>query len=322
MSQQFDIAPHERVLITGGTGSLGHALVEALTKQHPEHLLRLLSRDEKKQYDMRRRWPHLDYQLGDIRDPHAVARAVRDVQVVIHGASLKYVDVSEVQPTEYITTNVLGTLNLIAAIEHEGGVRRCVGISSDKACRSVNSYGHTKALLEKVFIESHLHRGERSETVYTVCRYGNVVGTRGSVIPFWSQCRKENRALPLTDGTMTRFFFTLPEALDLIACALRVPGGTIVSLPMRACTLRDLAEAMATEAGIVERGKRPGEKVHEELLSADEMARVQLVDDETGQKFFYRPLDQAQAEPREAYTSQTAPRLDGDQLRALVKEWL
>lgn len=305
----------ERVLITGGTGSLGTRLVEVLSNRL-DVSVRVFSRDEKKQYDLRRRFPQVEYQLGDVRDPAAVSDAVRDVDVVVHCASLKYVDISERQPSEYVLTNTVGTLNVINAVLAEKTVRRCVGISSDKACRPVNAYGMTKALLEKLFHEAGRRGGRSSVTVFTVARYGNVIGTRGSVVPFWREQRLLRVPLPITDPQMTRFLFSLEEAVDLVDFALTQDEGAVISKAMAAATLGDMANAMQT-AGTIIVGRRLGEKIHEELLSEEEMARTQKV----GEFFVYRP-NLPPGPPVQAYTSQHAQRLTGEALHTLLQEYL
>lgn len=303
----------ERVLLTGGTGSLGTRLVEALSNR-PDIAVRVFSRDEKKQYDLRQRFPQVDFRLGDMRDYSAVWHAVQGVDMVIHCASLKYVDISEQQPSEYIQTNVVGTMHLLEAVQQTKTVRRCVGISSDKVVHPVNTYGLTKALLEKLFLEA-AHQ-KNCGTIFTVARYGNVLGTRGSVIPFWREHRQLRVPLPITDPQMTRFFFTLDEAVGLIDFALTQDTGTVTSKAMAAATLGDVANAMQT-AGTIIVGRRPGEKIHEELLSEEEMARTQGI----GEFFLYRP-DLPPGPPAQAYTSEHARRLTGEALSILLKEYL
>lgn len=371
----LDILAGKRVLCTGGTGSLGNGLAPHLEKcAH----VRIFSRDEKKRYDMMQRFPDFEYMLGDMRDLPAVRNAVRGIDYIIHAASLKYVDVSEQQPGVYISTNIVGTQNLIAAVQEERTVTHCVGISSDKACWPIaNVYGMTKALLEKLFMEAHKQRpeiscygvqsngtGSRSDrshlddlltfsaigigadpawkqTKFTVARYGNVVGTRGSVVPFWAELRKKGEPLPVTDPYMTRFFFTLDEAIELIDFAFHTPSGRIVSKAMRSCTLQQLALAMQTK-GLRAIPKRPGERIHEALLSSDDMARTINVGGyldygpvQPGEvdlatvpsvavatHFVFNPFAEAKIGIHPAYTSETAERLTKDELRELLKEWL
>ena len=311
------IRPGERVLVTGGTGSLGHALTDALLASHA--VVRVYSRDEKKQYDMGKLFPDVEYVLGDIRCGESVRDAVRDVDVVIHGASLKYVNIGELQPLEYVRTNVDGTLHLLDAVLAEGSVRRCVAISSDKACLPVNTYGMTKAILEKLCLEGARRRGSKIKTVFNVARYGNVVGTRGSVIPFWAEQIEQGLPLPVTDPDMTRFFFTMAEAVELIDMALVLPEATVTSKRMRSCTVGDLAAAMRSDlpdgASPVEVvGPRPGERRHEMLLSSDEMARTRVV----GDFFVFTPGSDPTPGAFDSFDSFGAERLSPQDLAALL----
>jgi UDP-N-acetylglucosamine 4,6-dehydratase len=301
----------ERVLITGGTGSLGQVLTARCLEAGAK--VRIFARDEKKQYDMSREFPDAEYVLGDIRDAAVVRDVVRDVDVVIHGASLKYVNISEIQPTEYVKTNVLGTINLMDAIVAEGGIRRAVGISSDKACLPVNAYGMTKALLEKLMLEGSRRMGEDHDTVFTVARYGNVLGTRGSVVPFWRERVANGLTVPVTNPEMTRFFFTIQEATDLIDLCLMSDNGLIVSKRMNACTLADLAEVMRGDSSVEVVGERPGEKHHEQLLSYDEMSRTT----QQGDFFLYAP-DVPMFQDGQEFTSENAPRLSQAEISELL----
>lgn len=318
------ITPGERVLVTGGTGSLGHALTERLLATGAK--VRIFSRDEKKQYDMAKLYPECEYHLGDIRDAGTLRDAVRDVDVVIHGASLKYVNISELQPLEYVQTNIDGTINLMQAVLDERRVRSCVGISSDKACLPVNTYGLTKAVLEKLMLEGTKRQGDFPTTVFNVARYGNVLGTRGSVVPFWREKLAQGVPLPITNPEMTRFFFTLDEATDLIDFCLLQEEGLIISKRMNACSLADLAAAMEDDHGHVIVGQRPGEKLHEQLLSEDEMARTSLVLDDSGDHFWvFDPSgkrvdwDESTTEISE-YNSQNAPQLTVPEIQELLSK--
>lgn len=319
-----NIKPSEVVLITGATGTLGTELISQLTQTGAR--IRGFSRDEAKQADLRRRFPSVDFILGDVRDPRACRAAVQGVDVVIHAASLKYVDVSELQPTEYALTNVLGTINMIAAVNHEPSVRRMVGISTDKACAPFNTYGLTKGLLEKFFMEAHQNRRGENQTEYTVARYGNVLGSRGSVVPIWAEARKTGKPIKVTDPTMTRFFFTIADAVTLIDISLEASGGSIIAKMMPAATLKDLALVMAEgEVGSLPPvpveiiGRRPGEKPHEDLLSAHEMWRTSRIAD----FFFYHPLGEPLLPPLlPAYTSAVARQLSLRELRSMVSPWL
>jgi UDP-N-acetylglucosamine 4,6-dehydratase len=318
----MSVLASDRVLITGGTGSLGVALAKWLLPRVAH--VRIFSRDEKKQYDMRQSLPACEYLLGDVRDFSAVLDAVQGMDVVVHAASLKYIDVGERQPLEYVQTNVVGTMNVLAAALRPTSaverLRHVVGISTDKAPVPVNVYGITKFLLERLFLEAHARRRPPGSPMrFTVARYGNVLGTRGSVIPFWAAKRKINERLPITNPWMTRFFFSLEDAVRLIEVALTVKSGLIVSQRMSAATMHDLAEVMQT-AGTVVVGERAGEKLHELLLTESEMARVQR----SGDVFVLDPEAAPTNGGLEAYTSDRAPRLSQGELRALLERegWL
>ena len=305
-----------RVLVTGGTGTLGTALLPALLNRGAE--VRVLSRDEAKQGIGRTRHPDVEWMLGDVRDPRACQLAVRNVDLVIHAASLKYVDISELQPTEYALTNTLGTINILEAARREPRVRTVVGISTDKACSPFNTYGLTKALLEKLFIEAHAQRVRPVQ--YLTCRYGNVLGSRGSVLEKWQAARRAGTTIQITDPGMTRFFFTLADAVALIDAALGfAQSGTVLSMAMPACTLETLAKAMIGEDGKVDViGRRPGEKTHEELISAHEAPRANYLED--GYILFDpRTAPRADGKP---YTSQTARQLTVAEVRKLIGPWL
>lgn len=305
-----------RVLVTGGTGTLGSALLPALLSRGAE--VRVLSRDEAKQGIGRSRHRDVEWMLGDVRDPRACHLAVRGMEVVIHAASLKYVDISEQQPTEYVLTNTLGTMHILDAIRREPHVHTVVGISTDKACAPLNTYGLTKALLEKMFAEAHAYR--QRPVQYLTCRYGNVLGSRGSVLEKWQAARREGRAIQITDPAMTRFFFTLEDAVGLIDAALGLgESGTVLSLAMPACTLETLAWAMVGPNGKVETiGRRPGEKTHEELISPHEAARAMYMDRGL---ILLNPKAMPRADGK-PYTSQTARQLTVDQVRELIRPWL
>lgn len=307
------------MLITGGTGSLGQALIPQVLAAGAREL-RVLSRDEVKQAVLKTKYPSVRFILGDVRDLRACHEAVRGANIVIHAASLKYVDLSEQQPTEYALTNVMGTINMIQAVLYES-VGRMIGISTDKCCMPINTYGMTKGLLEKFFVESHTRQSwnERG-TSFVVCRYGNVIASRGSVILKWQEARQRGEPILVTDPTMTRFFFTLDDAIDLIDTALDAPSGIIISKAMPSATLGDLANVMASDTGLGFKiiGRRPGEKLHEDLLSAHEMPRVSR----DGDLFYYDPLMQTpHVAPMPPYTSASARRLTQKELMELTAQW-
>jgi len=321
-----NIQPGMRVLVTGGTGTLGQALIPAL--QAVGAIVRVMSRDEAKQDSGRRLFKDVEWILGDVRDLRACQDAVDQQDIVIHGASLKYVDISERQPSEYILTNVNGTMNMITAVLGMPTVQQMIGISTDKACAPYNTYGLTKALLEKMFVEAHAFRRGPRSILFKVCRYGNVIGSRGSVILKWQEAVANKQPLKVTDPTMTRFFFTINDALTLIDVTLEFgEGGIIVAQAMPACTLARLAAAMCpNKVEII--GRRPGEKSHEDLLSIHEMPRVTRIKhwrpDSIDDYFIYRPLDQTAPftrVPEPPYTSATARDLTYARLFQLTKPW-
>lgn len=304
------------VLITGGTGSLGHALTERMLADGASIVI--YSRDEKKQYDMKKLFPNCRYMLGDIRDYASVRDAVRGVDIVIHGASLKYVNISELQPAEYVTTNVNGTLNLVNAVLDEKTVEKCVGISTDKACLPVNTYGLTKALLEKMMLEGNTRQGESGLTSFNVARYGNVIGTRGSVIPFWQERREAGLTIPVTNPDMTRFFFTIEEAVDLIYECLNTKPGIIVSKAMNGVKLGALARVMCGDSEVEIIGERPGEKHDEYLLSDDEIKRT-----ETKNRYLlYDPAAAPFSKFTTGYSSSNAISISDEALRTILKDYL
>jgi len=338
MTMILSILPEDSVLIVGGTGSLGEKLLESLveqedlskikkifpfSKERQQKSIRVFSRDEKKQYDLRQKFPSIDFRLGDITDFHSIRSAVRDMNIIIHAAALKYVDISEKQPSMYIDTNVHGTQNLLSAVLLENHAIRCIGISSDKACNPFNVYGLTKQLMEKLFLEVERVKGSKTKTSFNIVRYGNVVGTRGSVLPFWQKCRNAGKPLPLTDPEMTRFIFTLKEAVDLIDFALGCPGGTIVSKMMGTAKLGDLAEIMKTSlagkmVGVENIGTRGGEKLHEELFSEEEWSHISL----NNEPYFILDPNYHKQQFLQRWTSDFAPRIAIEDLKETIKEFL
>jgi UDP-N-acetylglucosamine 4,6-dehydratase len=225
-----NVSAGENVLVTGGTGTLGGALVPTLLAAKCS--VTVLSRDENKQGELAKVWPGVKWILGDVRDSTVCRDAVRGQDLVIHAASLKYVDRSEVETGAYASVNVNGTAAILDACLSEPSVRRVVGISTDKACDPINAYGMTKALLEKMFMEAHHRRRSADGAQYTVCRYGNVIGSRGSVVLRWQEALRNGVAIKVTDPDMTRFFFTVKDAVNLIDTTIEEPGGGIVSFAM------------------------------------------------------------------------------------------
>jgi UDP-N-acetylglucosamine 4,6-dehydratase/5-epimerase len=259
------------VLVTGGTGSFGKKLVEVMLREyHPKRLV-IFSRDELKQHDMRTSGfdhPSLRYFIGDVRDAARLQRALAGVTVVIHAAALKQVPACEYNPFEAIQTNIMGGKNVIdAAIDQ--GVRRILALSTDKAVNPINLYGATKLCAEKMFVQANAYAGAQ-DSRFSCARYGNVVGSRGSVIPVFLEQRKRGK-VTITDPRMTRFWLTLERGVKfVIQCIERMHGGEIFVPKIPSMRLLDLAETIAPDCEIEYIGIRPGEKLHEVLVSEDE----------------------------------------------------
>ncbi|MFM9879533.1 MAG: UDP-N-acetylglucosamine 4,6-dehydratase (inverting) [Burkholderiaceae bacterium] len=272
---------NQSVLITGGTGSFGHAFVKTLLVRYPDiKRLVIYSRDELKQYDMSllfpdSRHPGLRYFLGDIRDKDRLRRALEGIDVVIHAAALKQVPAAEYNPFECIKTNVLGAQNLIEACL-DTGVRRIVALSTDKAAAPINLYGATKLCSDKLFVAANNIKGHR-DMRFSVVRYGNVMGSRGSVIPFFLSQRKSG-VLPITDPAMTRFNISLQEGVDMVLwCLENAWGGEILVPKIPSYRITDVAQAIGPECAHPVVGVRPGEKIHEEMItSSDSFNTVDL----------------------------------------------
>jgi UDP-N-acetylglucosamine 4,6-dehydratase len=264
----------KRILITGGTGSLGKKLVEILLKRYPDiKRLVVFSRDELKQFEMSQdypesKYPCMRYFLGDIRDADRLRRAFENIDVVIHAAALKQVPAAEYNPFEFIKTNVLGAQNIIdAAIDC--GVHSVVALSTDKAAAPINLYGATKLCSDKLFVAANNIKG-RHDVRFSVVRYGNVMGSRGSVIPFFMK-KKADGVLPITDTGMTRFNISLEEGVEMVLYAVEnAVGGEIFVPKIPSYRILDVAKAIAPEARIEVVGIRPGEKMHEEMITSSD----------------------------------------------------
>ena len=269
------------VLITGGTGSLGKALVSHLLAQGKVRRIAIFSRDELKQLHMRTEFnddSRLRWFLGDIRDIERLKRAFHNVDYVFHAAALKQVDTGEYNPMEFIKTNVLGSQNVIdAAIET--GVKRVVALSTDKASSPINLYGATKLTADKLFIAANNY-SHTYGTIFSVVRYGNVMGSRGSVIPFFKKLADEGKPLPVTDLRMTRFWISIEQAVRFVIDSLEMMTGGELYVPrIPSMKIVDLAKAVAPGAELEEVGMRPGEKLHEEMISADDSRRTIILND-------------------------------------------
>lgn len=268
------------VLVTGGTGSFGKKFIrKMLNEYHPSKVI-VYSRDELKQYEMQisgMNHPSLRFFIGDIRDLDRLKRAFQGVDIVVHAAALKQVPACEYNPFEAVKTNILGSQNVIdAALDM--GVKKVLAISTDKAVNPVNLYGVTKLAAEKLFVQSNSYAGGR-ETRLACTRYGNVVGSRGSVVPVFLQQRASGK-LTVTDERMTRFWISLDQGVQfVIRCIEEMRGGEVFVPKIPSMSVKDLATAIAPEAEISFTGIRPGEKLHEALISEDEARNTVEFDD-------------------------------------------
>ncbi len=259
------------VLVTGGTGSFGKKFIEMVQKEYQPAKIIVFSRDELKQHEMQVagfNQPNIRYFIGDIRDRERVRRALNGVDVVVHAAALKQVPACEYNPMEAIKTNILGSGNIIdAAID--AGVERVIALSTDKAVNPVNLYGATKLAAEKLFVQSNFYAGG-TKTRMSCVRYGNVVGSRGSVVPVFLKQRKTGQ-ITLTDSRMTRFWISLEQGVQFVMnCAEVMHGGEVFVPKIPSMKVSDLARVIAPNAVVQEVGIRPGEKLHEVLISDDE----------------------------------------------------
>lgn len=314
-----------KILITGGTGSLGVALLEHFDACGDE--VTIFSRDEVKQGDLRRRFPGHRYVLGDVRDESWLEICMRGQQVVIHAAAYKQVPAAEVNSGEAIETNVIGSRN-VARAAVRAGVGRVVGISTDKACAPINCYGETKALMEKLFQQANMW----GDTIFTLVRYGNVLGSRGSVVPHFISQINAGKNITITDPNMTRFWLTLKDAVDLVCRAMACSPGVILVPRAPASTMEILAQAVLVKHtgqslyDIDPRhviydtiGIRPGEKLHECMVHRSEAMHTVLYQN----SFYIAPAYEIGSkafnlEPGYEYTSDKARQLSVSDLIELV----
>lgn len=261
------------ILITGGTGSFGKKCTELILKKYKPKKLIIFSRDELKQFEMAqlfsdKKYPCIRYFIGDVRDKERLHRAFHGVDVIIHAAALKQVPAAEYNPFEAVKTNIMGAENIInVAIDQ--GIKKVIALSTDKAANPINLYGATKLCSDKLFIAGNSYVGE-SETIFSVVRYGNVVGSRGSVIPFFMK-QRESGTLTITDPRMTRFWITLEQGVNFVLdCLEHMVGGELFVPKLPSMNIMDLAEAISPECKTKITGIRPGEKLHEVMIPRDE----------------------------------------------------
>ncbi len=293
-----------RILITGGTGSFGKAFIKATLERFPDvQRLVVYSRDELKQWELQQifpeqKYPQLRFFLGDVRDRSRLVRALEGIDTVVHAAALKQVPAAEYNPIEFINTNVLGAENLVQACL-DTNVQRVVALSTDKAAAPINLYGATKLCSDKLFIAANNIRGSR-DLRFSVVRYGNVMGSRGSVIPFFLQKAKEG-VLPITDPEMTRFNISLAEGVSMVHWALEhAIGGELFVPKIPSYRILDVAEAIGPSCTKPIVGIRPGEKIHEEMITAsDSFSTIDL-----GEYFAILP---SEARGQQVYKEMGAP---------------
>ncbi len=262
---------NKTVLITGGTGSLGNALVKTILTKH-KHIKKLIifSRDELKQYEMKQKYnsKKLRFFLGDVRDPNRLFRALNEVDIVIHAAALKQVPASEYNPTEFIDTNIMGAKNLLEQ-SFNNRVKIIVALSTDKAAAPVNLYGATKLCSDKLFVSSNEYYGNKMRSC--IVRYGNVMNSRGSVLPIFISHAKKNDPFTITDEKMTRFNISIEDGIKMIFFAIQnAQGGEIFVPKLPSFRILDLAKAVKKDFKIKKIGIRPGEKLHEDLITVSD----------------------------------------------------
>lgn len=272
------------LLITGGTGSFGKAFIRRMLSTYRPRKLVVFSRDEFKQYEMQQVFPErkydcMRYYLGDVRDFERLKQAFNGIDYVVHAAALKHVPAAEYNPFECIKTNVYGAENVINAAIYSG-VKRVVALSTDKAANPINLYGATKFASDRLFVAANLISGQ-AKTIFSVVRYGNVLGSRGSVVPLFEKLIAQNqKTLPITDLRMTRFWITLDQGVNfVIRCLQQMEGGELFVPKIPSMRIVDLAKALAPDCEFQEVGIRPGEKIHEVMITADDARNTMELDD-------------------------------------------
>ena len=267
---------YNSILVTGGTGSFGKEFIKKLIKSKTKlKRLVIFSRDEWKQSEMAKefstsRYPFIRYFLGDVRDYERLKRAFKDIDLIVHAAALKQVPAAEYNPIEFIKTNIIGAQNIIEAAM-ERNVKKVIALSTDKAAAPLNLYGATKLCSDKLFIAANNYSGKN---IFSICRYGNVMGTRGSVIPLFIEQAKKGK-ITITDKKMTRFNITLNESIDLVLYAIKNSLGSEIFVPkIPSYKITDLAKSISEKSKIEIIGVRPGEKVHEEMITFNDSFNV------------------------------------------------
>jgi UDP-N-acetylglucosamine 4,6-dehydratase/5-epimerase len=338
---QIDPVKGKTVLITGGTGSFGRKMVQTLLSDFDPKKIIILSRDELKQYEMRGeleemfpadKLSRLRFFLGDVRDRNRLELAFRSVDIVIHAAALKQVPAAEYNPSECIATNITGAENVVAACL-SNRVQRVVALSTDKACSPINLYGATKLASDKIFVAANNLAGDIG-TRFCVVRYGNVVGSRGSVVPFFKRLLAQGaKELPITDDRMTRFWISLDQGVAFVLSCLELSQGGEIFVPKIPATLvTDLATAMAPKVKQTIVGIRPGEKLHEMMISSDDSRSTFELDDryviepefaEYTRKSFAKVRGIKKVPEGFSYASDNNPeRLDADGIKSMMKAYL
>ncbi len=325
---------NSRILITGGTGSFGKAFISELLQKHPDiSRIVIYSRDELKQWELQQRYPksefpQLRFFLGDVRDRDRLKLALEQVDTVVHAAALKQVPAAEYNPIEFINTNVLGAENVVRACL-DANIKRVVALSTDKAAAPINLYGATKLCSDKLFIAANNIKGNRDLRI-SVVRYGNVMGSRGSVIPFFLEKAKSG-ILPITDKRMTRFNISLKDGVSMVLWALKNSvGGEIIVPKIPSYKITDVAKAIGPNCEMPEIGIRPGEKIHEEMItSADSFNTFDLQDyylilpsDKNIKKLYEQAgMNLKRVEYGFSYNSLNNPRfLNVQEIRTLIRE--
>lgn len=273
------------VFVTGATGSFGQSFVKRLLDSHKPRRVVIYSRDELKQYEMQQRlsshpaYNALRFMIGDVRDRDRLSMAMREIDIVIHAAALKQVPAAEYNPMECVRTNIDGAENIVrAALDNR--VKKVIALSTDKAANPINLYGATKLASDKIFVAANNTSGSIG-TRFSVVRYGNVVGSRGSVVPLFMKLKEQNaKSIPITDPRMTRFWITINQGVDFVLSCLEIMQGGEIFVPrIPSMRMTDLAEALAPGIPIENIGIRPGEKLHEVMITEDDSRKTYVLDD-------------------------------------------